>query len=178
MAGMNTFSTQEIAELVETRGVAKARAPAVTTFVLGVVAGAFIALGVVLSTVIGTGSELGFGPTRYLSGIGFSLGLVLVIVAGAGLFHREQPHCHELGERPHPDWSAPPELGHRLRGNIIVGVDASASAADAGRQLRAPVDHKTLDHGNTTSSSKRISASNISASEIIVSVGGTPLATL
>jgi len=54
--------------------------------VLGVVAGAFIALGGVLSTIIGTGSELGFGPTRFLSGIGFSLGLILVIVAGAELF--------------------------------------------------------------------------------------------
>jgi hypothetical protein len=86
MAGMDTFSPREIAELVETRGVAKARAPAVTTLVLGVVAGAFIALGVILSTIIGTGSELGFGPTRFLSGIGFSLGLILVIVAGAELF--------------------------------------------------------------------------------------------
>jgi hypothetical protein len=70
ISGMDTFSPREIAELVETRGVAKARAPAVTTFVLGVVAGAFIALGGVLSTIIGTGSELGFGATRFLSGIG------------------------------------------------------------------------------------------------------------
>jgi formate transporter len=86
MSGMESFSPREIAELVETRGVAKARSPAVTTFVLGVVAGAFIALGGVFSTIIGTGSELGFGPTRFLSGIGFSLGLILVIVAGAELF--------------------------------------------------------------------------------------------
>jgi formate transporter len=86
MTGTDNFSPSEIAELVETRGVAKARAPAVTTFVLGVVAGAFIALGGILSTIIATGSELGFGPTRFLSGIGFSVGLILVIVAGAELF--------------------------------------------------------------------------------------------
>jgi hypothetical protein len=62
MAGMDTFSPREIAELVETRGVAKARAPAVTTLVLGVVAGAFIALGVILSTIIGTGLSWVSGP--------------------------------------------------------------------------------------------------------------------
>jgi formate/nitrite transporter len=49
-------------------------------------AGAFIALGGVFSTIILTGSELGFGPTRFMAGIGFSLGLILVIVAGAELF--------------------------------------------------------------------------------------------
>ena len=34
----------------------------------------------VLSTVVGTGSELGFGPTRWLAGFAFSLGLILVVV--------------------------------------------------------------------------------------------------
>jgi formate/nitrite transporter len=51
-----------------------------------VLAGAFIALGGVFSTLIGTGSTLGFGPTRLFMGIGFSLGLILVILAGAELF--------------------------------------------------------------------------------------------
>jgi formate transporter len=86
MSGMDAFSPAEIAGLVETRGVAKAGAPFVTTFVLGVLAGAFIALGAVLATMIGTTSELGYGITRWLAGIGFSLGLILVIVAGAELF--------------------------------------------------------------------------------------------
>jgi formate/nitrite transporter len=86
MTGVDNFTPSEIAQLVETRGVAKANAPATTTFVLSVMAGAFIALGGVLSTIILTGSELGFGPTRFLAGIGFSLGLILVIVAGAELF--------------------------------------------------------------------------------------------
>jgi formate transporter len=86
MSGADNFSPPEIARLVETKGVAKAAAPALTTLVLGVVAGAFIGLGGVLSTIIGTGSSLGFGPTRFLAGIGFSLGLILVIVAGAELF--------------------------------------------------------------------------------------------
>jgi formate/nitrite transporter len=86
MAGVDSFSPGEIALLVETRGVAKAGAPFLTTLVLGVVAGAFIALGAVLSTVVSTGSTLGDGPTRLLAGAAFSLGLILVVVAGAELF--------------------------------------------------------------------------------------------
>ena len=86
MSGMEAFAPKEIASQVETRGVAKANAPSATTFVLGVLAGAFIGLGAVLATTIGSGSTLGYGPTRWLAGLGFSLGLILVVVAGAELF--------------------------------------------------------------------------------------------
>jgi formate/nitrite transporter len=86
MTGHDAFTPGEIATLVETRGVAKASAHAITTFVLAVVAGAFIALGAVLSTTVSSGSTLGLGPTRWLAGIAFSLGLILVVVAGAELF--------------------------------------------------------------------------------------------
>jgi formate transporter len=86
MSGMDAFAPAAIADLVRTRGVAKANAGVVTVFVLGVLAGAFIALGAVLATMVGTGSELGFGITRWLAGMAFSLGLILVVVAGAELF--------------------------------------------------------------------------------------------
>ena len=55
MTGHDAFSPSEIASLVETRGVAKVNAPVFTTFVLSVVAGAFIALGAVLSTTVVAG---------------------------------------------------------------------------------------------------------------------------
>jgi len=86
MIGVDNYTPPEIAQMVDSRGVAKANAPGLTTLALGVLAGAFIALGGVLATIIGSQSALGFGPTRLLMGIGFSLGLVLVIVAGAELF--------------------------------------------------------------------------------------------
>jgi formate transporter len=86
MAGMDLFGPSEIAAMVETRGVAKANAPALTTFVLGILAGAFIGLGAVLSTTITAGSTLGYGPTKWLAGLGFSVGLILVVVGGAELF--------------------------------------------------------------------------------------------
>ncbi len=86
MQGMDAFAPAEIAQMVRTRGVAKARAGFVPTFVLGVLAGAFIALGGVFSTLVATDSGLGYGPTRLLAGIAFSLGLILVVIAGAELF--------------------------------------------------------------------------------------------
>ena len=86
MSGVESLTPAEVAGLVEQRGVAKAKASIQTTFVLGVLAGAFIALGAVLSTVVATESPLGYGPTRLLSGLSFSLGLILVVVGGAELF--------------------------------------------------------------------------------------------
>lgn len=86
MGSVDHYTPSEIASLVETKGVTKANAPAVTLFVLGVLAGAFIGLGAVLATTISTGSTLGYGPTRWLAGIGFSLGLILIVIAGAELF--------------------------------------------------------------------------------------------
>lgn len=86
MAGVDGFTPPEIARLVETKGVAKVNGTALTTLVLGVLAGAFIGLGGVLSTVATTGSAFGYGPTKIVGGVVFSLGLILVIVAGAELF--------------------------------------------------------------------------------------------
>ncbi len=75
-----------IAQLVEDVGVRKCALPLLTTLTLGILAGAFIAFGAMFYTVVVTGSELGFGPTRLMGGLVFSLGLVLVVVGGAELF--------------------------------------------------------------------------------------------
>ena len=79
----DAYSPEKIAELIEATGIKKANLPALQTLVLGTLAGAFIAFGAMFYTVVVTGSELGFGPTRGLGGIAFSLGLILVVVAGA-----------------------------------------------------------------------------------------------
>lgn len=86
MSGVESLTPPEVARLVQERGVAKANASFTTTFVLGVLAGAFIALGAMFSTVVATGSTFGYGPTKLLAGLAFSLGLILVVVAGAELF--------------------------------------------------------------------------------------------
>lgn len=82
----DAYPPQEIARRVERLGVAKAHADSLTLLVLAVLAGAFISLGALLFTVVVTGSDLGFGPTRLLGGVSFCLGLILVVVAGAELF--------------------------------------------------------------------------------------------
>jgi formate/nitrite transporter len=82
----DAHSPREIARIVENLGVAKARTDTLTLIVLAVLAGAFISLGGLFFTVVITKSGLGFGTTRLIGGFSFSLGLVLVVVAGAELF--------------------------------------------------------------------------------------------
>jgi formate/nitrite transporter len=75
-----------MAARVEQVGVVKAHLGAVPTLALGILAGAFIALGAMFFTLVMTQSGLGFGPARLLGGMAFSLGLILVVVGGAELF--------------------------------------------------------------------------------------------
>ena len=53
---------------------------------LGLLAGFFIGLGAVFCTLVTTDIGLGFGLGKLLAGLSFSLGLILVVVAGAELF--------------------------------------------------------------------------------------------
>lgn len=76
----------DIARAAEGVGVAKATMRFDRLFVLGVLAGAFISLGAMFSTVVTAGGTLDPGLARLLGGIVFSLGLVLVVVGGAELF--------------------------------------------------------------------------------------------
>lgn len=78
-----------IAETVaETVGVKKATSPWFSLFVLGVMAGAYIGFGALFSTSItfDISPALGIGLKKLLSGMAFSLGLMLVVIAGAELF--------------------------------------------------------------------------------------------
>lgn len=84
--GIDAYAPAEMAERVESIGVKKATLDTATTFVLAVLAGAFIALGANLATLVWTDNGLGYGMSRLLGGVVFSLGLILVVVAGAELF--------------------------------------------------------------------------------------------
>lgn len=78
----------EMAVKAEEIGVKKAAMDVISLFVLAVLAGAFIALGAVFSTTVAAGAAgaVPYGVARLLSGLVFSLGLVLVVVGGAELF--------------------------------------------------------------------------------------------
>ncbi|HPD63258.1 MAG TPA: formate/nitrite transporter family protein [Anaerolineaceae bacterium] len=69
-------------------GMSKARLRILPLFLLAVLAGVYIAFGGVFSTIISTGMVgfVPYGVMKTLQGLVFSLGLILVVVAGAELF--------------------------------------------------------------------------------------------
>jgi len=84
--GTDSFSPKEIAERVNNIGVAKVKLPFLSQLMLGILAGAFIGLGALYFVLIKSDPTLGFASSQVLGGLAFSLGLILVIVAGAELF--------------------------------------------------------------------------------------------
>jgi formate transporter FocA len=78
---------REIAVKAEEAGVLKANYGPRRLLALGILAGAFIAFGAIFATTVSTGStDYPYGISRLLSGLVFSLGLILVIIGGAELF--------------------------------------------------------------------------------------------
>jgi formate transporter len=82
----NAYSPLEIARRVDQVGVSKARLPTLSMFMLGILAGAFIGLGALAFVFVKSDPNLGFVTGQLLGGLVFSLGLILVVVAGAELF--------------------------------------------------------------------------------------------
>lgn len=77
----------DMALACEAAGATKAGRDMLALIILGLLAGAFIALGAIFMTVVVTGAgDLPWGVGRLLAGLVFSLGLILVIVGGAELF--------------------------------------------------------------------------------------------
>ena len=82
-------SPSTIAETVASKiGVGKTTSPWISVLVLGILAGAYIAFGGMLSSTVtfDLAARMGLGFTRFLGGAVFSLGLMLVVIAGAELF--------------------------------------------------------------------------------------------
>ncbi|MCG7586624.1 formate/nitrite transporter family protein [Photobacterium sp. OFAV2-7] len=84
--GFDAFSPKQIAEKVDNIGVAKARLPLLSMVILGILAGAYIGLGALYFTLVKSEPGFGFATGQVLGGVSFSLGLLLVVVAGAELF--------------------------------------------------------------------------------------------
>jgi formate/nitrite transporter len=83
---IDAYAPAQMAGRVEKAGIVKGNLDAISTFTLGVLAGAFIAFGAVLYTYVIHDSQLSVGLTKLVGGLVFCLGLILVIVAGAELF--------------------------------------------------------------------------------------------
>jgi formate/nitrite transporter len=83
---IDAYSPRQVAAQVQEIGVVKARLPRLAMFMLGISAGGFIGLGALYSVIVFSDPSLGFAASRLLGGLAFSLGLVLVVIAGAELF--------------------------------------------------------------------------------------------
>jgi len=87
-----------MAALAEQTGVKRATADPLTSLILSVLAGAFISFGAIVATTVSSGTIVTgdgaatlsaawpYGVIRLLTGLAFSIGLILVIVGGAELF--------------------------------------------------------------------------------------------
>jgi formate transporter len=86
LINFDDFMPAEMAKRVEAASIRKANLSFPNLLALSILAGAFIAFGAIFYAVVTFDSNLGIGLTRFIGGICFSVGLILVIVAGAELF--------------------------------------------------------------------------------------------
>ena len=86
LASTDDHTPAVVAMRAEAVGETKGKLNALSTILLGILAGVFIGLGAMFCTVVTTDAGLGFGLTKLLGGLAFCLGLILVVVAGAELF--------------------------------------------------------------------------------------------
>ena len=84
----NFLRPHEIAEAVVVGSKHQVERKLLPMFILGILAGTYIAFGAQLSTVVNTGiaEHIGFGLSRFITGSVFTVGLILVAVGGAELF--------------------------------------------------------------------------------------------
>ncbi len=82
----DAHSPPETASIVANKAVVRAKLRVSQTFVMSILAGVYIAFGAQFATFVASDSTLHFGITSLITGIVFSLGLILVEVAVAELF--------------------------------------------------------------------------------------------
>jgi len=86
LPSFDAYSPREIAQRVQDVCMVKSQLSLLQLVMLGILAGAFIGLGALFSVIVQSDASLGFAAQRVASGVVFSLGLLLVVVAGAELF--------------------------------------------------------------------------------------------
>jgi formate transporter len=85
--GIDSFMPGDMANKAEEIGAKKANMAFGQILMLSILAGAFIALGAIFSTIALTGASAApWGWSRVMGGLTFTLGLILVVVGGAELF--------------------------------------------------------------------------------------------
>jgi len=116
---------QTIAETVaQNIGVKKATTPWYTIFVLGILAGAYIGFGGLLSTIVtfDMAAKFGLGFTSFLRGAVFSVGLMLVVIAGAELFTGNNLMISSVMEKEITWWKMTKRWGLVFFANFIGSI--------------------------------------------------------
>lgn len=90
---MNFLTPAEIAVAAANAGKAKSELPILKMFVLGILAGVYIGFGANLATKIGSTPDAGNAGGTFLFGAVFSVGLMLVVIAGSELFTGNAMAC-------------------------------------------------------------------------------------
>ena len=123
-ARLDALLPSEMAAKASDVGARKAAAGLLPTFVLAVLAGAFVALGAAFATTVAAGSAgiVPYGFVRVAAGLAFSLGLILVIVGGAELFTGNNLLAMAWASRRITLGIGRAQLGDRLRGQPRRGA--------------------------------------------------------
>jgi formate transporter len=148
--GFDVYSPADIAERVRNVGVAKSRLPVAAAAMLGVLAGAFIAIGSLFYTLVVADPTLGFAATRLAGGAVFSVGLVLVVVAGGELFTGNNLLAMAWAERR-------VSTAALLR-NWAIALAANAVGAAAMALLVSLTPYPSLNAGGVAEAAVRIAA--------------------
>ena len=84
--GVNALTPAETEEAVEKAGVTKTKLTGGKAFVSAMFAGAFIGFGALFFLIVTSDPAMTWGPKRFVGGLAFCMGLVLVLCCGAELF--------------------------------------------------------------------------------------------
>jgi len=90
---MNFLTPAEIAVAAANAGKAKSELPIFKMFILGILAGAYIGFGANLATKIGSAADAAGAGGTFLFGAVFSVGLMMVVIAGSELFTGNAMAC-------------------------------------------------------------------------------------
>jgi formate/nitrite transporter FocA (FNT family) len=90
---MNFLSPAEIAVAACNAGKVKAEMAFSKLFILGILAGVYIGFGANLATKIGSMEAAGTSGGQFLFGATFSIGLMMVVIAGSELFTGNNMAC-------------------------------------------------------------------------------------
>ncbi len=87
MSQFDSLLPPEMAAKAEDVGVGKATKDPIKSFLLAMTAGVYIGIAFVFYTTVTTGAgDMPWGMTRFVGGLAFSVGLILVVITGGELF--------------------------------------------------------------------------------------------